>query len=198
MRFCNYSISGVSSQFGMGLFSAMGWIWVVVAFVGIRFYYKKKNESIAARNAQILVDNERIKAQEQTVLAELQQIQIAYREKIGSWYPSTYCYAEAAQFFYEVISNYRADNMKEAINLYENTLHQRRMEDNQKQMLKQQKLNNLLAAGSFVMQTAQVGAIQEHTAAMNSQAEATRSAIGRNTDALNKINEKLSRPTWLK
>ncbi len=61
--------------------------------------------------------------------------------------------------------------MKEAINLYETALHQRRVEDTQKQalqqqeqMLQQQKLNNLLSVGSLVMQGAALDEMSRHNA----------------------------------
>ena len=123
-----------------------------------------RNKKINADNEQIVANNKRLQAKEQEILDNLKQLQESYRQYVGSWYPENYCYVEAAEFFYNTIKNYRADSLKEAINLYEVTLHQRRVEDNQKQSIKQQKLNNLLSVGSIVMQGAQLGEMSRHNA----------------------------------
>lgn len=137
---------------------------VVVVYVIIQFLYKKTNEKIDAGNQRIVAENENIKVQEQTVLDELQKVQIAYRERVSYWYPENYCSVDAVEFFYNAVKNYRADNLKEAINLYETVLHQKRVEDTQKQALQQQKLNTLLSAGSLMMQGMSLGEQSRHNA----------------------------------
>lgn len=145
------------------------YVVVIVAFYfGLKSYCKIKNKSIDKENEQIRATNETAKVQEQQVVNEIEQIQQAYHDRVSWWYPGDYCSVDAAEFFYNAIKNYRADSIKEAINLYENTLHQRRMERNQKQAIaqaeKQQKLNNLLAIGSIVMQGAALGEMSRHNA----------------------------------
>lgn len=135
-----------------------------VIYAVVQFYYKMKNKKIDTYNQQVFEHNEHNKIKEQEVLNDLQRIQIAYRERLSSWYPDNYCSVEAAEFFYNAIKNYRADSLKEAINIYETTLHQRRVENNQKKAIEQQKLNNLLAAGSLVMQGAALGEMSRHNA----------------------------------
>lgn len=120
--------------------------------------------------------------QEQNTLNELQQLQNVYRERISPWYPIDYCSIDTAEFLYNAINNYRADSLKEAINLYETTFHQQRVESNQKQALRQQTLSNLLSAGSLVMQGATLGAINSQTSAINNQ-----------TASVNNVNDTLNR-----
>lgn len=64
--------------------------------------------------------------------------------------------------------------MKEAINLYLDEEHKRRMEQSQQEMLnkqesmiRQQKLNNILTVGSLVMQAGIQNAVNQNTAAVN-------------------------------
>ena len=133
----------------------------------IKGYYISKNKKIDTTNETIVKSNKTIQVQEQAVLNDLQQVQTVYRERVGYWYPDNYCSVEAVEFFYNVIQNYRADNLKEAINLYETTLHQRRVEDNQKQAVRQQKLNNLLSVGSLVMQGAALGEMKQQNIRQN-------------------------------
>lgn len=164
---------------------------------GVGGYFAKKN-FYKVQNEKIDNENEEIKKQEQAVLNDLQQVQAEYGERVGTWYPENYCSVDAVEFFYNAVKNYRADNIKEAINLYETALHQRRVEDNQQQAIKQQKLNNLLSVASIGMQVANIGAINNQTqstvGALNNQT----SAMNRNADELKKINDKLSTPKWLR
>lgn len=101
-------------------------------FLFFFFRKKRKNGKIVEENKQIVANNEKLRIQEQNVLNELQQIQIVYQERLSHWYPIDYCSVQAVEFFYNAINNYRADNLKEAINLYETTMHQQRVESNQK------------------------------------------------------------------
>lgn len=140
---------------------------------------KKNNERIIEENKQIVANNEQLRIQEQNTLNDLKQIQILYQERLSSWYPVNYCSVDAAEFFYNTVNNYRADSLKEAINLYETYLHQRRVETNQQKALNQQMLGNLLSAGSLVMQGATLGAINNQTASV--------------TGAVNSVNDTLNR-----
>jgi hypothetical protein len=159
----------------------VNFIWaignVVVVYLISHAINKSKNKSINVNNQRILQNNENLKIQEQAVLNELRDIQIVYNKRLLNWYPQNYCYVSAAEFFYESVKNYRADSIKEAINLFENYMHQQRVEENQKQSIKQQKLNNLLTAGNLVLQGAQLGAMNENNAAIN-----------RNTRAINNLH----------
>jgi large-conductance mechanosensitive channel len=178
------SMSAESQGIGMGVLivnfvMAIG--NVAVVYLIIHAMNKSKNKSINLNNQRIMQNNENLKVQEQAVLNELRDIQIVYNERLLNWYPQNYCYVSAVEFFYDSVKNFRADSMKEAINLYENYMHQQRVEENQKQSIKQQKLNNLLAAGNLVLQGAQLGAMNENNAAIN-----------RNTRAVNDLHSSIN------
>ena len=49
----------------------------------------------------------------------------AYTQEVAPWYPPAYCYVDAAEFLLQAVQNYRADTMKEAMNLYEDTMHKK-------------------------------------------------------------------------
>lgn len=159
------------------------WIIVICAFIGYailkdigviigivagvfarKYYFKFRNEKIDAENLEI-------QKKEQAVLDNLADVQKVYREQLGSWYPENYCSVDAVQYFYTAIKNFRADNLKEAINLYETSLHQKRVEDNQKQAINQQKLGNLLSAGSLVLQGVAIGEQSRHNASVEFEAK---------------------------
>lgn len=116
------------------------------------------NKRIEKENVEIMLHNDFVQKDVEVVRQQLLRIQIAYRDHVLPWYPENYCYIAAAEFFYDAVKNYRADTLKEVINLYENTMHQRRVESNQKQMIenqeeaiRQQKLNNILTVGVMLM-----------------------------------------------
>lgn len=173
-----------SRNMGIGVL-VVNFIWaignVAVVYLIIHGRNKSKNRRINVNNQRIIQNNENLKIQEQAVLNELRDIQLVYNERLVNWYPQNYCYVSAVEFFYESVNNYRADSMKEAINLFENYMHQQRVEENQKQSIKQQKLNNLLAAGNLVLQGAQLGAMNENNAAIN-----------RNTRAVNDLHSSIN------
>ena len=136
-----------------------GIIQVAVGCIVVKFIYKKINEKIDADNQQIVAENEQVKAKEQAVLNDLQKVQIAYRERVSYWYPDNYCSVDAVEFFHNAVKNYRADSLKEAINLYETVLHQRRVENTQKQALQEQRFANM---ANLVMQGAALGEMKRH------------------------------------
>ena len=167
----------------------IGMLFVVIFWTAIVFAFFKvinilRNRAVDNYNKMATEGNETAQIQEKSALEELQKLQVVYQERLASWYPENYCCLDAAEFFYDAVKNYRADNLKEAINLYETTLHQRRVEDNQKQAIRQQKLNNLLTIGSIAMQGATLGAINNQTASMQNAMNDQTAAINRNTDAI--------------
>ena len=131
-----------------------GIIYTILTYVVAKFIYKLLNILIDKKNASIKA------TEELPILSDLQKVQAEYREHLSSWYPENYCSVDAVEFFYHSVKNYRADTLKEAINLYETTSHQRRVEANQAQAVHQQKLNNLLSIGNIVMQGATLNEIR--------------------------------------
>ena len=132
-----------------------GIICAAFIYIVAKYIQKQLNIRIDKKNESIKIN------EEQPILNDLQKVQVEYREYLSSWYPENYCSVDAVEFFYNTIKNYRADSLKEAINLYETALHQRRVEANQEQSIKQQKLNNLLSVGSLVMQGATLSEMKQ-------------------------------------
>lgn len=150
---------------GYGILKDIGLIIGIVAGVFARKYYLKfRSEKIDAENLEI-------QKKEQAVLDNLANVQKVYIEQLGSWYPENYCSVDAVQYFYTAVKNFRADTLKEAINLYETSLHQKRVEDNQKETINQQKLGNLLSVGSLVLQGVAIGEQSRHNASVEFEAK---------------------------
>ena len=113
------------------------------------------NKYIASKNAQIAASNknaeavvaEAIKAAQaknvETVAAledlseQMDAISRAWADEVAPWYPMDYATPDACRFMYEALRNYRADTIKEAVNLYETHKHQMRMEAQQQEQTRQ-------------------------------------------------------------
>ena len=134
----------------------------------------KKNINIKQENIKINETNAYTRECEEALIQQIKEVQQQYTDEISGWYPCDYCYIEAAEFFLNAVKNSRADSIKEAVNLYEETNHRQRLEENQQQMLqqqntmiKQQNLSNILAIGGLIMQAGTQSAIDRNTAAIN-------------------------------
>ncbi|MDF7665914.1 hypothetical protein [Bifidobacterium sp. ESL0745] len=61
----------------------------------------------------------------------LAQVQRAYADRVAPWYPPEYSSVEASSFMGKAVRQGRANTLGEAINLYENHMHQARVEQQQ-------------------------------------------------------------------
>jgi len=106
---------------------------VIDAILGIIvFLFVKKIFSGFGSNSQktIAKKNEAI----DRISTEIEQTAVENADIINSM-PRDYRYYDAAVFIESALENGRAESMKEAINLYENHLHQMRMENYNRQIL---------------------------------------------------------------
>lgn len=144
----------------------------------------KENEYIAQRNAPI---NEMI-AQVNQDMQNIRQI----ADEHLYWYPRNYCYSEAVNYFIEVIANFRADTLKEAVNLYVEELRHRQILDTQQQLVHQQKISNVLSTANLFVNLSTLNAVNQNTTAINNQTSSLRSAISNQTSSINNQTEKIS------
>lgn len=167
---------------------------LIAAVAGFVLYGRAARKRVAARNRQIDEENVRIMEYNSGVQKELEaidgnlrQIQNRYITRIMPWYPEDYCSIDAAEFFLSCFRNFRADSMKEAINLYETTMHQRRLEANQQEANRLLNLNNKLTMASLFVQTATLGAVRENTEAINN----VNASVNRSEEMMRDINRKM-------
>lgn len=137
-----------------------------------------QNKKISIKNAEITEQNRNspLYEAEIEVIQQIKNIHAQYAREILTWYPNNYCSIDAVKFFIDAVRNFRADNIKEAINLYEDALHKGRMEyaqqqmlDNQAAMIELQQLGNMLAVGNMVMQAGTQNAINKNTQAIHEE-----------------------------
>jgi len=151
-----------------------GFVSIVLGIIigrQVRKFFVKRTErenlKTDQKNNEIKEYNRQVTAHIEQQKQKIYEVQRRYAQEVLSWYPQDYCTLDAVEFFISVVTNYRAGNIQEMVNLYEDHLHKCRMEEGQQQLLKQQKLNNILQVGSIMMQGATIGAINRNTDAAN-------------------------------
>ena len=173
----------------MALFQAIAYPLLLFVALKLLLFWRKKRNSIENNirekkvnkfNESIAESNEIISEQISIVNREMQEIRQLADEELY-WYPRNYCYSDAVNYFINVVSNYRADSLKEAINLYVEELRHRQMMQNQQELVRQQKINNVLSTANLFANLSTASAINQNTTAINNQT----SAMNRNATKLN-------------
>lgn len=144
----------------------------IVILAGV-LIVRKLNAKTDKNNVAIAAHNEELDRQYSDTTQQINQLQMQLRQIGASWYPPSYYCLDAVDFFIDAIRNFRADNIKEAVNLYENSEHQKRMEEGQrrleigqqqlltsqnqiiegqKAMIAQQRFTNVLGMANLFMQ----------------------------------------------
>jgi len=163
--------------------------FALLALIAILLVIKGKNKKIDEYNIKADVNNTHLQVQYNQTVQQLEVYKKELFQKTGAWYPRAYYTQDAINFFITAVENYRADSVKEMVNLYEKSEHYRRMEasqrliaQNQQRMmasqermlagqqeeLRQLKYANALNIANFVMNMRAVDSIDRNTDAINS------------------------------
>lgn len=146
----------------------------------------KHNRKNADRLESNKESNRHVYVEEQAVKERISQASAEYY-KVESLLPNDYKYDKnALQFMANLLTNGRADSMKDAINLYEEEMHRKRMEAKQDELIRKQEEANRIAVANMIASNI---AASEQTAAMNRQAAAAEA----NAAAMNRAANELSR-----
>ena len=141
---------------------------------------KKNKATVDEKNTKIMVHNQQIEQEANEVNYAMQEIRQLADERLY-WYPRNYCYSDAVNFFIEAVQNFRADSLKEAINLYVEELRHREILSTQQQLVYQQKISNVLSTANLFANLSTASAIRENTSqvtsAMNNQTNSINSTI---------------------
>lgn len=153
--------------FAMGGTGSQVTVWNIInlcvsAIIGAVLYgviARSADKSRSQVNANIDRNNARIEANNQAITQNIEQtkqqifaVQRRWAHEVAPWYPMDYDNIAAVDFFLSAVRNHRATTVQEMVNLYENEMHQRRMEAGQQQMLNQQRIGNMLQIGNLMMQ----------------------------------------------
>lgn len=116
------------------------------------------------------------------------------------WYPRNYCYLETVTYFIEVIQNFRAVSLKEAINLFVQELQHRQVINGQQEMISKQdemithqKINNVLTSVGIFTNLGVMNAVNNNAAAVNQNTVSVNNAASRVSSSINKAADAASR-----
>lgn len=112
----------------------------------------QRNAAIDQGNAQVEANNQALARSIEQTKQEIFAVQQRWAAEVAPWYPMDYDNIEAVDFFLSAVRNHRVTTVQEMVNLYETEMHQRRMEAGQQQMIKQQRIGNMLQLGNLFMQ----------------------------------------------
>lgn len=153
--------------FALGGMETQVMVWnvinlIVSALIGVVLYgviARSADKNRAQVNANIDKNNARIESNNQTLAQNIEQtkqqifaLQRRWANEVAPWYPMDYDNINAVNFFLVAVRNHRASTVQEMVNLYENEMHQRRMEAGQQEMINQQRVGNMLQIGNLFMQ----------------------------------------------
>lgn len=117
-------------------------LFSIIAVVIVYFTVKRK---ISSSMSQTMSAVEKNNSLIDGISRQIQSVAADGENKINEL-PRDYRYYYAAQFFEKALSNYRADSMKEAVNLFEEYLHRQNLENqNQQMLINNQRQNQMLA-----------------------------------------------------
>lgn len=123
-------------------------------------FYKAANENrmaaVAKQNEEIARYNVQVQKEADEINREMTGIREIARQRLGGWYPPDYMYSEAVNFFIGAFQNYKVNDMREAVNLYDKKLYedeqleiQRGLNELQRQQNRLQKMQNILSAANL-------------------------------------------------
>lgn len=128
------------------LTSILGKIWYPKWVDFINTLIDDDNKQLIKNSGMRQSDYDRQIKREQEIKEEQQQCEIEMQEAAGAlvafgsgWYPKDYYFIEAIEFFIGALENFKADNMKELVNLYDETKYKELQLNYQKEMLQLQR-----------------------------------------------------------
>lgn len=172
----------------------------------IRYSLDQKNLEIDQYNKNVEESNALIQQQRAELHDQYQKYQQELTENTAGWYPPDYYSLDACEFFLQAVRNFRAENIKEAVNLFEQTEEQKKMLEYQRQQ--NQKLNQVIngqqeMAGQLrfanmmnVLSYFQLGAMNANINAMNTNISAMNTDINANIQKNTNAVESLHR--WIR
>lgn len=173
------------------------WLTIIpagaAAFFGVRYAIRKKNEQVEINNAAINMHNSEVQSRYDEVTKRLQKLKDEMFSRTSSWYPKSYYSLNAVNFFISAIENFRADSVKEMVNLFEATKEYKdaiKVQQDINSSLKQQTLNqekinkqlqyaNVLNITNLFLQAGTAAAVDANTQAVMDNTDAVKNIYNR-------------------
>lgn len=123
---------------------------------------KRKKDALNKINQEILENNAYLKKEANKLDAEIKQ-EVKKWNNMFPEFPKQYAYTYATNYFYQALETYRADNIKELINSFEEYLYRERMIDVQNKLIQEQRENNIIAKQNLYVNLANLNELRNQT-----------------------------------
>lgn len=178
-------------------------VFFVVGIAGTLALIRMQNKKIEAKNMVIQQRNAELQEQYDLTVQKIKQQRAKLNQLISGWYPGDYCSLEAVNFFIGAISNFKADSMKEAVILFDDSQHKKKMLAsqqaiadmnrqqiiNQEEISKQMRFANILSMANLSLQSSTLDAVNRNTDAVNDASFRAEGSANRVVDAINQLRK---------
>lgn len=172
------------------------------------FFITAKNKSVAEYNKKVEANNQAVQAQRDALYSQYQALLKEMTSNSSSWFPPDYYNIEAVNFFVSVVKNYRAETVKDMVNLFEESTYHKQMlayQQHQSQQINQliagqqeitgqlRYANMINTAALFQLQSINSGVQKLHTDTRNIHGAigGVQGAVGRLSSEVSEIKNKI-------
>lgn len=137
---------------------------------------KRRKVTINKINQEILENNAYLEEEANKLDAEIEK-EVEKWNNMFPEFPMQYAYTYATYYFYQALKTYRADNIKEVINSFEEYLYRERMIDAQNEIIQEQRANNIIAEQNLYVNLANLNELRNQTQVIQNESRNIRNTI---------------------
>lgn len=137
---------------------------------------KRQKVAINKINQEILENNAYLEEEANKLDAEIEK-EVEKWNNMFPEFPMQYAYTYATYYFYQALKTYRADNIKEVINSFEEYLYRERMIDAQNEIIQEQRANNIIAEQNLYVNLANLNELRNQTQVIQNESRNIRNTI---------------------
>lgn len=111
------------------------------------------------------------------------------------WISQKYAYSYATKYFYDALESYRADNIKELINSFEEFLYRERMVDSQNEIIQLQRESNIIAKQNYYVNLANLNELRNQTQVIQNESQNIRDTVSKESQNVSETVTKEAQKT---
>lgn len=139
-------------------------VFALVVYPIIKSRQRKKTK-LKEINQEILANNAYCTSEANKLDAQIKEAVNVWNNKFPE-FPKEYAYSYATSYFYKTLESYRANNIQEVINAFEEYLYRERMIDLQNQNIQEQRKSNIIAQENLYVNLANLNSLRAQTQAI--------------------------------
>ena len=156
-------------------------VFIIISILCLVIYpaiKAKKRQKVAINkiNQEILENNAYLEEEANKLDAEIEK-EVEKWNNMFPEFPMQYAYTYATYYFYQALKTYRADNIKEVINSFEEYLYRERMIDAQNEIIQEQRANNIIAEQNLYVNLANLNELRNQTQVIQNESRNIRNTI---------------------